>query len=47
MAKSKAKGRTKLPKTIAGVKVPKALRKSGGSICFWQTRRRGRSWLMC
>jgi replicative DNA helicase len=30
MAKSKAKGRTKLPKTIAGVKVPKALRKSGG-----------------
>lgn len=29
MAKSKAKGKTKVPKTIAGVKVPKALRQSG------------------
>jgi hypothetical protein len=29
MAKSKAKGKIKVPKTIAGVKVPKALRQSG------------------
>lgn len=32
MSKKKGKGTHKLPKRIAGVKVPKTLRKSGGSL---------------
>ena len=41
-----AKSKTKVPKTVAGVKVPKALRKSGWLDPRWPTRKRGRSWPM-
>jgi hypothetical protein len=42
MAKGKKKGQGKLPKRIAGMKVPKALRRSGGQAAAWLASPTGR-----